>query len=143
MPKARQMTFIDTSNMHQGGSRYRDRLDKRLAENSFLPQERLTTQPEWSLWGVVCVRPDDALPSSRTGIGRSLLENDFGRAGWAFVETDGEYADLGATIVGFLEGQFSTPIRVIAFNTAERWSEDVSEDIAHELRRRTTNFSDQ
>ena len=95
------------------------------------------------MWGVVWVRPDDALPSSRTGIKRSLLENDFGRAGWAFVETDGEYADLGATIVGFLEGQFSTPIRVIAFNTAERWSEDVSEDIAHELRRRTTNFSDQ
>jgi hypothetical protein len=52
------------------------------------------------------------------------------------VETDGEYADLKATIVGLLEGQFSNPIRVIAFNTAERWSEDVSEDIAHELRRR-------
>ena len=26
--------------------------------------------------------------------------------------------------------------RVIAFNTAERWSEDVSEDVVHELRRR-------
>jgi hypothetical protein len=65
-----------------------------------------------------------------------IVENDFGRAGRAFVETDGEYPDLEATIVGLLEGQFSNPIRVIAFNTAERWSEDVSEDIAHGLRRR-------
>ena len=34
-----------------------------------------------------------------------------------------------------LTGQYIRPIRVVAFNTAERWSEDVSEDIAHELRR--------
>ena len=65
-----------------------------------------------------------------------IVENDFGRAGQAFVETDGEYADWEAIIVGLLECQFSNPIRFIAFNTAERWSEDVSEDIAHELRRR-------
>jgi hypothetical protein len=65
-----------------------------------------------------------------------IVENDFGGRGRAFVETDGEYADLESTIVGLLEGQFSNPIRVIAFNTAERWSEDVSEDIAHELQRR-------
>ncbi|WP_338821441.1 hypothetical protein [Bradyrhizobium septentrionale] len=31
---------------------------------------------------------------------------------------------------------FSNPIRIIGFNTAERWSEDVSEDIAHEMQRR-------
>lgn len=35
-----------------------------------------------------------------------------------------------------MSGQYNNPIRVIAFNTAERWSEDVSEDVAHELRRR-------
>ncbi len=65
-----------------------------------------------------------------------LVENDFGRSGRAFVETDSKYADLEATITALLEGQYSNPIRVVAFNTAERWSEDVSEDIAHELRRR-------
>jgi hypothetical protein len=65
-----------------------------------------------------------------------IVENDFGPAGRAFVETDGEHADLEATIVALLEGQFSNPIRIIAFNTAERWAEDVSEDIAHEMRRR-------
>jgi hypothetical protein len=35
-----------------------------------------------------------------------------------------------------MAGQYSNPLRVITFNAAERWSEDVSEDGAHELRRR-------
>ena len=35
-----------------------------------------------------------------------------------------------------ITGQYSSPVRVVAFNTAERWSEDVSEDVADELRRR-------
>lgn len=35
-----------------------------------------------------------------------------------------------------LNGQFKNPIRVVAFNTAEKWSEDVSVDVAQELRRR-------
>ena len=29
-----------------------------------------------------------------------------------------------------------TRIRVVSFNTAEKWSQDVSGDVAHELRRR-------
>ncbi len=33
-----------------------------------------------------------------------------------------------------MSGEYSDP--VIAFNTAERWPEDVSEDIAREIRRR-------
>jgi hypothetical protein len=65
-----------------------------------------------------------------------LVENDFGPLGRSFVETDCEHADLEATITALLEGQYSHPVRIVAFNTAERWSEDVSEDIAHELRRR-------
>lgn len=65
-----------------------------------------------------------------------IVENDFGRSGRAFVETDGEYADLEATITALLQGQYNNPIRIVAFSTAERWSEDVSEEIAHELRRR-------
>jgi hypothetical protein len=39
-------------------------------------------------------------------------------------------------IQDLLTGQYNNPIRVVAFNTAERWSEDVSEDVARELRRR-------
>jgi hypothetical protein len=37
---------------------------------------------------------------------------------------------------GLLAGEFSNPVRVVAFNTVERWSEDVSEDVPQELRRR-------
>jgi hypothetical protein len=35
-----------------------------------------------------------------------------------------------------LTGQYTNPIRVIAFNTAEGWSQDVSMDVAHECRDR-------
>jgi hypothetical protein len=44
--------------------------------------------------------------------------------------------DLETVIQDLLSGQYKNPIRVIAFNTEERWSEDVSEDVAQELRRR-------
>ena len=65
-----------------------------------------------------------------------LVADDFGKHGRAWVETDMETADLETVIQDLLTGQYNNPIRVIAFNTAERWSEDVSEDVAHELRRR-------
>ena len=35
-----------------------------------------------------------------------------------------------------MSGQYKNPVRVIAFNTTERWSEDVSEDVASEIRHR-------
>jgi hypothetical protein len=65
-----------------------------------------------------------------------IVVDDFGRNGRAYRETDVESADLEATITGLLSGEYSNPIRVVAFNTAERRSEDVSEDVAHEIRRR-------
>jgi hypothetical protein len=65
-----------------------------------------------------------------------LVADDFGRNGSAWREADCETADLETVIQDLLTGQYNNPIRVVAFNTAERWSEDVSEDVAHELRRR-------
>jgi hypothetical protein len=65
-----------------------------------------------------------------------LVADDFGRPGRAWREADCEATDLETVIRDLLTGQFSNPIRVVAFNTAERWSEDVSEDVARELRRR-------
>jgi hypothetical protein len=47
-----------------------------------------------------------------------------------------ERTDLEAVLLDLLEGQFKNPIRVVSFNTAERWSQDVSADVAQELRRR-------
>jgi hypothetical protein len=51
-------------------------------------------------------------------------------------QTDVERTDLEAVIMGMLEGQYQNPVRVVGFNTSEKWSEDVSADVAHELRRR-------
>ena len=65
-----------------------------------------------------------------------LVADDFGRLGRAWREADYETTDLETVIQDLLTGQYGNPIRVVAFNTAERWSEDVFEDVAHELRRR-------
>ena len=65
-----------------------------------------------------------------------LVAEDFGKLGRAWREADYEETDLETVIQDLLAGQYSNPIRVVAFNTEERWSEDVSEDVAHELRRR-------
>src|SRR6478752_4411628 len=64
-----------------------------------------------------------------------LVLDDFGgRIGQAWRETDIEATRLETVLADLLDGQYSNPIRVIAFNTAEGWSRDVSEDVAHELR---------
>src|SRR5215212_474036 len=77
-------------------------------------------------------------PSIVPGVDREtyLVLEDYGRHGRAWCEADVEKTDLETVICHLLEGQFSNPVRVIGFNTAERWSRDVSEDVARELRQR-------
>ena len=65
-----------------------------------------------------------------------LVKDDFGPLGAVWREADAETTDLKTVITDLLTGQYKDPARVVAFNTAERWSQDVSEDVAHELRRR-------
>lgn len=65
-----------------------------------------------------------------------LVESDFGRHGHAYVETDTAESDLESVIRKLISGEYLDPIRIVSFNTAERWSQDVSEDIAREIRRR-------
>jgi hypothetical protein len=65
-----------------------------------------------------------------------LVVDDFGRHGRAWRETDVEQTDLETVIIGLLEGQYSSPVRVVGFNTSEGWSRDVSDDVAQELRYR-------
>jgi hypothetical protein len=38
--------------------------------------------------------------------------------------------------IDLLSGEYNNPVRVVAFNTAEKWSQDVSADVAHESRQR-------
>jgi hypothetical protein len=65
-----------------------------------------------------------------------LVVDDFGRNGRAWREADVENTDLETVILDLLEGQYKNPVRVVAFNTAEKWSQDVSADVTHELRQR-------
>jgi len=48
-------------------------------------------------------------------------------------ETEVERTDLETIIVDLMSGQFNDPARVVAFNTLEHWSEDVSKQIAEEI----------
>ena len=65
-----------------------------------------------------------------------LVADDLGRLGGVWAEAAIKRTDLEAVIQDLLAGQFKSPIRVVAFNTAEEWSRDVSADVAQELRRR-------
>lgn len=62
-----------------------------------------------------------------------LVLDDFGNLGRAYLEADEEKADRETVIQNLLIGEYRRPVRVIAFNTAEFWSRDVSEDIAWEV----------
>jgi hypothetical protein len=71
-----------------------------------------------------------------------LVLDDFGRIGCAWRETDVDNADRETLIRDLVEGQYSHPVRIVAFNTAEGWSRDVTIDIADELRRRYVEFGE-
>ena len=65
-----------------------------------------------------------------------MVLDDLGYLGRIWPEADEEGTDREMVIIDLLAGQYRDPVRVIAFNTAERWSQDVSQEIADELRRR-------
>jgi hypothetical protein len=64
-----------------------------------------------------------------------LLLDDFGRIGRAWRETDEGATDRETLIREMFAGEYNNPVRIVAFNTAEGWSRDVTVDIADELRR--------
>ena len=70
-----------------------------------------------------------------------IVLDDFGTAGRVYRETGEEETTLGSVIDDLLTGQFNNPVRVVAFNTSEGWSRDVSEDVAREVVRRVVDGS--
>jgi N12 class adenine-specific DNA methylase len=72
-----------------------------------------------------------------------LVVNNFGHLGTDFTETDVERADLETIITDLMSGQYSDPARVVAFNTAEHWAEDVSQEVAREIQRRVDLAGDE
>jgi hypothetical protein len=75
------------------------------------------------------------IPTDRLDRDIYLVLEDF-RDGAAWIETDEGETDLSTVIEDLLTGQYDRPLRVVAFNAAERWSRDATEDIAEELDRR-------
>src|SRR5215475_13318892 len=71
-----------------------------------------------------------------------IVLNDFGQLGRAYVEADEAAADEQKVISNISKGEYSNPVRVVAFNTAEGWSRDVTEDIAHALLEREESDPD-
>jgi hypothetical protein len=65
-----------------------------------------------------------------------IVLEDFGPLGevWHSCSADRE------TLIGdMLDGQYEEPVRIVAFNTAQGWSRDVTEEIARELHQHCAN----
>ena len=62
-----------------------------------------------------------------------LVLDHFGVLGRVWRETDETDANRTKLIQNLLEGQYEEPVRIVAFNTAEGWSRDVTDEIAAEL----------
>jgi len=71
-----------------------------------------------------------------------LVLEDFGWIGCCWRETDKVSTEREAVIRALVEGEFIKPVRIVAFNTAEGWSRDVTVEIAEELRRRYVEFGE-
>ena len=56
--------------------------------------------------------------------------------GTVYQETEIEKADVETIVGDLLSGQYNSPVRIVAFNTLEHWSQDVSSDIAAEIQLR-------
>jgi hypothetical protein len=65
-----------------------------------------------------------------------VLGNFGGRLGRAWRETHEQATSRETLISDLVDCQYSNPAPIIAFNTAEGWSRDVTMDIADELGRR-------
>jgi hypothetical protein len=61
--------------------------------------------------------------------------DDFGEYGCLFHERREHETDESTVIRHLIEGQFNKPLRVFAFNAAEGWARDVSEEIADKVLR--------
>jgi hypothetical protein len=65
-----------------------------------------------------------------------LVVDRFGASGGMCHETEVERTDLEAIVGDLISGRFNDPVRVVAFNTLEHWSKDVSADVAVEIQTR-------
>jgi hypothetical protein len=65
-----------------------------------------------------------------------LVIDSFGTTGTVYRETEIEKADVETIVGDLLSGQYNSPVRIVAFNTLEHWSKDVSSEVAAEIQTR-------
>jgi hypothetical protein len=109
----------------------RERLDRLWLESTFVA---------WSWVMRTSDRSPSIVPPGNDQDVYLVLDDFGGRIGQAWRETNADATRLETVVADLLDGQYSNPVRVVGFNTAEGWSRDVSEDVAREsqptLRRR-------
>ena len=71
-----------------------------------------------------------------------IVLDDCGRSGRSWCEIDEHCTDRETLIRDLMSGQYNSPVRIVAFNTVEGWSRDVTVDIADELRRRVVEYDE-
>jgi hypothetical protein len=106
----------------EGSSRWQERFGDGSFESRFCGVEQRMRRSNWT--PSIVPRGDDQ--------DVYLVADDLGRV-WR--EADYEDTSFDTVVADLLSGQYKNPIGIFCFNTAEGWSRDVSEDIAHELRR--------
>ncbi len=62
-----------------------------------------------------------------------LVVDSFASRDGACREIELERSDLDMVVSDLLSGEFNAPVRVIAFNTLEHWTEDISQQVAWEI----------
>jgi hypothetical protein len=105
----------------------RERLDRLWLESTFVA---------WSWVMRTSDRSPSIVPPGNDQDVYLVLDDFGGRIGQAWRETNADATRLETVVADLLDGQYSNPVRVVGFNTAEGWSRDVSEDVARELSRR-------
>ncbi|WP_027574017.1 hypothetical protein [Bradyrhizobium sp. WSM1743] len=69
-----------------------------------------------------------------------VVEEFAGRRAWC--ETAEEDTGRATLMRRLMDGLYEHPTRIVAFNTTEGWSRDVTVEIADELRRRLVEFDE-
>ena len=85
-----------------------------------------------------------SLPSAPHGPQQDtyLVLEDFGPRGRCWRASDEEDTDRETLIRDLFSGEYTDPVRIVAFNSAEGWCRDVTLDIADEVRRRYAEMDD-
>jgi hypothetical protein len=72
-----------------------------------------------------------------------VVLDDFGQLGRAYREVGEDEADRETIIRNLMGGQYTNPVRIVAFNTAAGWSRDVTEEIAREIENRAARSGEE